>query len=67
MTQLDFTIAAVREMDDPSICEECRNWMPAGRLRPVNGLINEKFWHPENRSKDVSQTVWVCQDCLDGE
>ena len=67
MTQLDFTLEAIRGMNDPCVCEQCRQWMPAGRLRPIKGSLNEKLWHPENRSKDVPQTIWVCLDCLDDE
>lgn len=65
MTQLDFTLEAIRQMNDPCLCAACGDWFSSGQLRPVAGSVNEKIYHVENRSKEIRQTVWVCLDCLE--
>lgn len=65
MTQLDFTLEAIRGMDDPCQCERCHNWVAPSHLRPVNGSINERVFHRENRDIEVDQTIWLCLDCYD--
>lgn len=67
MTQLQFTLEAVQQMDDPCRCERCSEWVGVNRLRPVNGSINEKAFGLMNKNIEVAQTVWVCLDCLDDE
>ncbi len=67
MTQLELTIEAIRQMDDPCVCEQCQKWVPAGNLRPFNGSINDRAFGLANRSVDVPQTIWLCLDCLDDE
>lgn len=65
MTTLELTIGIIKEMNDPSICENCRNWVPAGNLHQVNGSINDRAFGRANRDREVVQTVWLCTDCYD--
>ena len=65
MTSLDFVIAAVKEADQPCICEVCRNWCRAGDLHPINGSISERAFFLGNPDKQVEQTIWICSDCYD--
>lgn len=62
---LEMTMAIVREMDDSALCAICNQWHRAGSLIPVNGSIDDKIFHPENRGGDIPQTIWVCPDCYD--
>ena len=62
---LEITRAIVAEMDCSALCGVCNQWCRAGSLTPVNGSIDDKIFHPENRGGEILQTIWVCPDCYD--